>query len=69
MTKKVGLNATIMEQYKELTDEELMEINGGTSLANQLLQIYNSIWPNDTAWNTGQKSQPTTAYNPYAYWY
>jgi bacteriocin-like protein len=59
--------------FVELNDEELQEVMGGQqSLANQLLQIYNSIWPNNTA-PIPSNTRPTQSYfpqySPYNYWY
>lgn len=45
--KNVNLDAMFMEQYKELTDEELMEINGGAIYKGSAM--YNFLWALSTA--------------------
>lgn len=45
--KNVNLDAMFMEQYKELTDEELMEINGGAIYKGSAM--YNFLWTLSTA--------------------
>lgn len=56
------------KNYEMITDKELQNIEGGKnlSLSQGLKQVYDSIWPNNTAWNTGQNSKSSIPqYNPY----
>ena len=56
--------------YRLLSDEELKKIDGGgrETLAQGIKRVYDSIWPNDTAWYTGKNNKTNIPpYSPYGH--